>query len=70
MKCEVDVRKELYGNIIMSGGTTMYEGIDTRLAAEVTALAPPAMKIRVVAPPERKFSVWIGGSLLSSLSTF
>jgi actin-related protein len=70
MKCEIDVRKDLYANIVMSGGTTMYEGIDTRLAAEVTALAPSAMKIKVVAPPERKFSVWIGGSLLSSLSTF
>lgn len=70
MKCEVDVRKELYANIVMSGGTTMYEGVDTRLASELTQLAPPAMKVKVVAPPERKFSVWIGGSLLSSLSTF
>jgi len=70
MKCEIDVRKELYANIVMSGGTTMYEGIDTRLAQEVSNLAPSAMKVRVVAPPERKFSVWIGGSLLSSLSTF
>ena len=47
MKCEIDVRKDLYANIVMSGGTTMYEGIDTRLAAEVTSLAPSAMKIRV-----------------------
>jgi len=68
--CEIDVRKELYNNIVMSGGTTMYEGIDTRLASEMTNLAPSAMKIKVVAPPERKFSVWLGGSLLSSLSTF
>lgn len=70
MKCDIDVRKELYANIVMSGGTTMYDGIETRLAAQVTALAPSAMKIKVIAPPERKFSVWIGGSLLSSLSTF
>lgn len=47
MKCEIDVRKDLYANIVMSGGTTMYEGIDTRLAAEVTALAPSAMKVKV-----------------------
>jgi len=68
--CDFDVRKDLYSNIIMSGGTTMYSGIDTRLSAEVTKLAPSSMKIKVVAPPERKFSVWIGGSILSSLSTF
>jgi len=70
MACDFDCRKDLYANIVMSGGTTMYHGIDTRLSAEVTKLAPTSMKIRVVAPPERKFSVWIGGSILSSLSTF
>lgn len=70
MKCDIDVRKDLYGNIVMSGGTTMFTGIPERLGKEVTALAPSTMKIRVVAPPERKFSVWIGGSILSSLSTF
>jgi actin-related protein len=70
LKCDIDVRKDLYCNVVMSGGTTMYEGIDTRLASELTSLAPAAMKVKVVAPPERKFSVWIGGSLLSSLSTF
>ena len=37
---------------------------------EVTALAPPTMKIKIIAPPERKYSVWIGGSILASLSTF
>jgi actin len=70
MKCDIDVRKDLYGNIVMSGGTTMFAGIPERLSKEVTALAPSTMKIKVVAPPERKFSVWIGGSILSSLSTF
>jgi actin-related protein len=54
----------------MSGGTTMFPGISERLTAEMSALAPPTMKIKVAAPPERKFSVWIGGSILSSLSTF
>jgi actin len=48
----------------------MFTGIAERLSKEVTALAPSTMKIKVVAPPERKFSVWIGGSILSSLSTF
>merc|ERR1711971_505146 len=48
MKCDVDIRKDLYANI------------------ELTALAPSTMKIKVVAPPERKYSVWIGGSILSS----
>jgi actin-related protein/ubiquitin len=70
MKCDVDIRRDLYNNIVLSGGTTMFPGIGERLTKEITALAPPTMKIKVVAPPERKYSVWIGGSILSSLSTF
>eukprot|EP00753_Platysulcus_tardus_P016376 PLAT5650.1.p1 GENE.PLAT5650.1~~PLAT5650.1.p1 ORF type:complete len:403 (-),score=106.72 PLAT5650.1:276-1406(-) len=70
MKCDVDIRKDLYANIVLSGGSTMYPGIGERLTKEVVALAPSTMKIKVVAPPERKYSVWIGGSILASLSTF
>jgi actin beta/gamma 1 len=70
MKCDVDIRKDLYANIVLSGGTTMFPGIGERMTKELTALAPSTMKIKVVAPPERKYSVWIGGSILSSLSTF
>merc|ERR1711973_77378 len=70
MKCDVDIRKDLYANTVMSGGTTMYPGIADRMQKEITALAPSTIKIKIIAPPERKYSVWIGGSILSSLSTF
>ncbi|KAL0236477.1 hypothetical protein GEMRC1_003059 [Eukaryota sp. GEM-RC1] len=70
MKCDVDIRSDLYQNIVMSGGTTMYDGIDKRMEKEMINQAPPAVKIKIVAPPERKYSVWIGGSILSSLTTF
>ncbi|VDM29554.1 unnamed protein product [Toxocara canis] len=53
MKCDIDIRKDLYAN-----------------NKEITALAPSTMKIKIIAPPERKYSVWIGGSILASLSTF
>ena len=69
--CDVDIRKDLYNNVIMSGGSTMFEGIADRMEKELTGMAPSTiMTIKVVAPPERKYSVWIGGSILSSLSTF
>ena len=48
----------------------MYPGIADRMQKEITALAPSTMKIKIIAPPERKYSVWIGGSILASLSTF
>uniref|UniRef100_A0A673BL71 Actin, alpha skeletal muscle B-like n=1 Tax=Sphaeramia orbicularis TaxID=375764 RepID=A0A673BL71_9TELE len=56
--CDIDIR------------TTMYPGIADRMQKEITALAPSTMKIKIIAPPERKYSVWIGGSILASLSTF
>ncbi|CDS39488.1 actin [Echinococcus multilocularis] len=59
MKCDVDIRKDLYANTVLSGGTTMYPGIADRMQKEITSLAPSTMKIKIVAPPERKYSVWI-----------
>uniref|UniRef100_A0A914E0D0 Actin n=1 Tax=Acrobeloides nanus TaxID=290746 RepID=A0A914E0D0_9BILA len=70
MKCDIDIRKDLYSNIVLSGGTSMFPGIADRMSKEITTLAPSSMKIKVIAPPERKYSVWIGGSILASLSTF
>lgn len=70
MKCDVDIRKDLYSNVVLSGGSTMYDGLADRMQKELTSLAPSSMKIKVVAPPERKYSVWIGGSILASLGTF
>lgn len=48
----------------------MYPGLADRMHKEITNLAPSSMKVKIIAPPERKYSVWIGGSILASLSTF
>lgn len=69
MKCAVRMRKELYGNVVLSGGSTLFNGIAGRMQMELNALTCDA-QIRIVAPPERKYSVWIGGSILASLSDF
>ena len=70
MKCDIDVRRDLYENIVLSGGTTMFPGLTERLKKEVYNLAPTSVKPKIYAPAERKYTVWIGGSILSSLSTF
>lgn len=48
MKCDIDIRKDLYANNVLSGGTTMYPGIADRMQKEITALAPSTMKIKVL----------------------
>ena len=70
MKCDADIHYNLYANIVLSGGSTMFPGIADRMQREITYLAPATKRIKIIAPPERKFSVWNGGSILASLSTF
>jgi actin beta/gamma 1 len=70
MKCDVDIRKDLFASIVLAGGSTMFPGIGCRLTKELTALAPSTMEIKVVAPPQRMYSAWLGGSILAGLSTF
>lgn len=68
--CDIDIRSAMYHDIVLSGGTSMFPGMADRLTKELKTIVPSSMKVRVIAPPERKYSVWIGGSILSSLSSF
>ncbi|XP_067378382.1 actin, cytoplasmic 2-like isoform X1 [Channa argus] len=70
MKCDVNIRKDLFANTVLSGGNTMFPDIAERMQKEITALAPTSMKIKIIASPNRKLSVWLGGSMLASLPTF
>ncbi|KAF9083529.1 Actin-2 [Mortierella sp. GBA35] len=69
-RSDMDLRKSLYANIVLSGGSTLCKGFGDRLLLEVKKLALKDIKIKISAPPERKYSTWIGGSILASLSTF
>lgn len=70
MDCDIDVRKDLYKNVILSGGTSCFEGLPDRLKKELDARAPAAGMINIIAPADRYLSVWNGAATLSSLSTF
>merc|ERR1711939_1214005 len=69
-RTDLDLRKSLFGNIVLSGGSTLTKGFGDRLLHEVQRLAVKDMRIKIFAPPERKYSTWIGGSILAGLSTF
>lgn len=68
--CDMDIRKDLYSNVILSGGSTLYEGLPDRLEKELDALCPAANMVKIIAGSDRYYSVWTGGSTLSSLATF
>lgn len=67
---DIDIRKELTRNLILSGGTTMYKGLPDRLKDEIVAMAPAGAEIKVIASADRKFAVWKGASTFASLSSF
>ncbi|KXJ23483.1 alpha-centractin [Exaiptasia diaphana] len=69
-RSDMDLRRVLYSNIVLSGGSTLFKGFGDRLLSEVKKLAPKDIKIRISAPQERLYSTWIGGSILASLDTF
>lgn len=69
-KCDIDIRSELYSNVVLSGGSSMFPGLPERLEKELQDLIPAGKKIKIGAPEDRKYSVWTGGSILASLSTF
>ena len=70
MKCDIDLRNYLLRNILLSGGNTMFPGLKERVTKEVTCLVNTGVEVKVTAPPERRLSSWIGGSILASLSDF
>jgi len=70
MKCDIDIRKDLYANIVLSGGTSLFPGISERMQKEMIDLAVASMNVKIISPPERQYSAWKGGSMFSSLSTF
>ena len=70
-KCNINIRKELFNSIVLSGGTTMYKGLPERFNKEIKNLAPNLMKeeVKIISSSERKYAVWIGGSILSYSSS-
>ena len=65
-----EIRRRLFANIVLVGGSTKFEGFPNRLHNEIIELAPLSVKVKILSFPERKLSSWFGGSITSSLSEF
>ncbi|ETO09534.1 hypothetical protein RFI_27842 [Reticulomyxa filosa] len=70
MKCDIDFRSTFYKSIVLAGGSTMFPNTDVRLTKEIAKLVSGTMTIKVIASPQRKYSSWIGGSILCNLESF
>lgn len=70
VRADLDLRRTLFKQIVLTGGSTLFSGLGDRLLNELRKLAPKETRIRITAPPERLFSTYLGGSILSSLASF
>ncbi|XP_021485830.1 actin-related protein T1 [Meriones unguiculatus] len=69
-KCDADIQETLFAEIVLSGGTTLFPGLQDRLLKELELLAFEGTPIKITASPDRCYSAWIGGSVMTSLTTF
>jgi len=72
-KCDQDLKAELYGNIVLSGGTTLMKGFANRVKAEINKFPNKQISrsdINYIIEGNRRYAAWIGGSMLGSLSVF
>ena len=72
-KGDIEIKKEMYSNIVITGGNTLFNMFPERIQRQIYNTCPPNIKIKINTAPslnERKFSTWIGGSILSSVGNF
>lgn len=69
-QCDVDVRSDLAGSVVLAGGCSLLRGLHARVSSELAALFPRALRTRVLAPPERRYTTWIGLAIIAQLGTF
>jgi len=69
-KCDMDIRRLFFKNIILAGGSTMFKGFHTRLTGELGRLAPKSVFVRVCATSDRRYSCWVGASVLAEVEEF
>jgi len=69
-KCDEEIQKDLYYNVVLCGGSSLFLKIKKRFVKELQSLAPTGKIVNVIAPPERKYSAWLGGAILANLDHF
>ncbi|KAJ6233678.1 actin-10-related [Anaeramoeba flamelloides] len=70
MNSQIDLRKYLFANIICSGRTFQFPGLQDRLKVELKKLIPKTMNVQIQFSNQQDTNVWVGGSILTSLSKF
>ncbi|XP_074874148.1 actin, cytoplasmic-like isoform X1 [Carettochelys insculpta] len=70
MTCDGNIHPDLMKNVVLSGGSTLFHGLQERLQKELQMQTTNTISVKITAPRNRMYSVWIGASILTSLSSF
>lgn len=69
-KCDRDICGSLYGNLVLTGGSTLFPGLDARIFKEIEQHVPKGIPVRIIALSERTCNTWLGGSIITHLGSF
>lgn len=69
-RTDIDIRRDLFTNVIIAGGNGSLKGVEARLQRQIPDIAPQNFKVKVLRAADIKTSAWVGGSILSSLGSF
>ncbi len=74
MDCDIDIRSQLLNQIFLTGGGSMFPQLEVRLKTEIekelNKRGMSNIDVHIIAPNERVFSSWVGGSILAMLPEF
>lgn len=70
MKCEVDIRRNLFSSIYLVGGTCSMPGMLERLYREIFKMTPPSINVKIISTDNIKIASWLGGSLIASIPAY
>jgi len=68
-KCDSEIQKDLFDNIVLCGGSSKFRGLKERLEAEIRAAVPSTTKVKVITPKQDpQYLPFAGASLLTSIT--
>ena len=69
-KADINIKNKLYNTVVLSGGNTLFRGMDKKMKNCLQGLAPKHIEIKVRMNSNPQLSCWNGGNVICSLSSF
>ena len=69
-KADINIKNKLYNTVVLSGGNTLFRGMEEKMKNNLAKLAPKHIEIKIRMNSDPQLSCWNGGNVITSLSSF